>query len=116
MEAIMNISENAGTIEPISRTETGTGIVISDQKKQAVKFHRFPDHCDACFAPLKHENLIGKFKGNVFHVKGYVCPDCGYKVGKIYQKNFKNSTVRFNWRRLEIPRNGKYSGHMAGDS
>lgn len=116
MEAEQITMRNAaGTIQVLNRTETGTVIETHNQKKQAVKFHRFPDRCPACFEPLHHEDLIGKYRGTVFHVKGFICPACRYKQGKIHQKYFKDSVFRFDWRRLEIPRNaGKYSGLIGG--
>lgn len=104
-----------GPCQTVNGQGAGTCIGSSDQKKKAVKFHRFPDHCPACFAQLHHEDLIGKYKGTCFHVKGFICPACRYSVGKIHHKNFRDSIVRFDWRRLELPRNaGKYSGLIGG--
>jgi len=105
MEAIA-IQKNAGPVQVLQRTEAGKEVKTRDQKNPAVHFDSFPVSCPACFGFLKHEDLIGKYQGNLFHVKGFVCPHCDHKVGKIFMKNCRDSTVRFNWKRMEISRLG----------
>lgn len=105
MEAIA-IQKNAGPVQVLQGTGAGTGVLNAEQINAAVKFDRFPDSCSECGSPLSHEDLIGKFHGTIFKVKGYICPTCGHKVGKIHQKNFRTSTVRFNWKRLDTARTG----------
>lgn len=68
---------------------------------------KFPETCDACGGQLKHADLIGKYGHNVFTVRGYSCPHCRHKVGKVFYKNCRDSTVPFDWTRLHIPRCGK---------
>jgi hypothetical protein len=106
METAIAYQKNAGPVQVLQRTEAGTEETTCDQKNPAVRFYSFPDRCPACFEPLKHEDLIGKYQGNLFLVKGFVCSHCDHKVGKVFLKNCKDSTVRFNWQRMEIPRLG----------
>lgn len=116
MEAeTITMRNDTGSTSGFQGMNTGTCTVSSEQKKQAVEFHRFPDSCPACFAQLHHEDLIGRYKGTVFHVKGFICPACRYSVGKIHHKNFRDSTVRFDWKRIDVPRMaGKYQGIIGG--
>jgi hypothetical protein len=106
METAVAYQKNTGPVQVLHRTGAGTEEMICDQKNPAVRFDSFPASCPACFGTLKHEALIGKYQGNLFHVKGFVCPHCNLKVGKIFLKNCRDSTVRFNWQRMEIPRLG----------
>ena len=68
---------------------------------------KFPETCDACGNQLMHKDLIGKYSHSVFEVRGYTCPDCGHKVGKVFYKNCRDSTVPFDWKKIQIPMCGK---------
>ena len=105
MEAIA-IQKNAGPIEEFIFQGIGTDELKSEEIKDGI-LQKFPESCGACGSPLAHGDLIGQYRGTFFVVKGYICPACGHKVGKIHMKNCRNSVVRFDWTRLEIPLSGK---------
>jgi hypothetical protein len=97
-----------------SKKEAHTEKLSENKNLPVPRFDKFPEFCDACGIPLMHEDLIGKYSGIVFEVRGYKCPGCGHKVGKLFSKNFRDSTVRFDWTRLGLPKSGKVSNMYRG--
>jgi len=100
--------KNAGPVQVLQ--PTGAGTIVSNPsniKPSQVKFDHFPETCDACGNPIRHEDLIGKYGTSVFEVKGYSCPACRHKVGSVYYKNGRDSVVPFDWKKIHIPRCGK---------
>lgn len=102
------LPKNAGPVQVLNETGAGTFVSYPQNKKVSQpKFDHFPELCDNCRGPLRHEDLIGKYHGVLFLVKGYSCPSCGHNVGKVYRKNFKDSTVPFDWKRIDVPCMGR---------
>ncbi|MDD5048071.1 MAG: hypothetical protein PHH09_04015 [Methanoregulaceae archaeon] len=56
--------------------------------------------CSVCKTVLEQEDFLGVRKANLFLVRGYKCPVCGYQHGE---------GIAFNWRVLPIPV-GKVTG------
>lgn len=99
------LPKSAGSIQVLQLRDTGKNESQSEYINSALK--KFPETCDACGKPLRHEDLIGTYGHSVFNIKGYSCPACGHKVGKVFYKNCRDSVVPFEWTRLHIPWCGK---------
>lgn len=105
MSTAAALPKSAGPTQVLNSTGPGKNESQPEHINSALR--KFPETCDACGEPLRHEDLIGNYGHSVFNVRGYSCPACGHKVGKVFYKNRRDSTVPFEWTRLHIPRCGK---------
>jgi len=54
--------------------------------------------CDKCrTAKIRHEDLYGLYEGNLFFIKGYLCPGCGHKTCEI---KTLSGNLPYDWRRI----------------
>lgn len=53
--------------------------------------------CDKCRARISFKDLYGQYEGNLFFIKGYLCPGCGHKTCEI---KALSGNLPYDWRRI----------------